>query len=137
MEIKKMERVIVESFHYDNHDEYNPHQKLDFTIQPVYHVGADGQKEPAKDGTFVKVSLDYDLAPQPGDLSFSGIISQVVLLQDYYGDGQDLTDEEYQLMSQPLMETLGTVIYQITQVTLEQPLNLEFGMKPTDEDSEN
>jgi hypothetical protein len=35
------------------------------------------------------------------------------------------------------METLGTVIYQITQVTLEQPLNLEFGMKPTDEDSEN
>lgn len=131
MKIKKMERVIVESFHYDNHDDYQPHQKLDFKLEPVYHVAPNGKKEAAKNGTYVKVSLDYDLAPQPGDLSFAGVISQVVLLQDYYGNGQDLTDEEYQLMSQPLMEMLGTVIYEVTQVTLDQPLNLEFGMKPT------
>lgn len=131
MEIKKMERVIVDSFHYDNHDDYHPHQKLDFKLEPVYHVGPHGQKEAAKNGTFVKVSLDYDLAPAPGDLSFSGVISQVVLLKDYYGKGKDLSDEEYRLMSQPLMEMLGTVIYQVTQVTLDQPLNLEFGMKPT------
>lgn len=131
MEIKKMERVIVESFHYDNHDEYKPHQKLDFKLEPVYHVGPDGKKEAAKDGTYVKISLDYDLAPKPGDLSFAGVISQVILLQDYYGNGDDLSDDEYQLMSQPLMEMLGTIIYEVTQVTLDQPLNLEFGMKPT------
>lgn len=137
MEIKNMERVIVEAFHYDGSDQLHPHQKLNFKLEPVYHVGADGKKEAAPNGTYLKVSLDYDLAPQPGDLNFSGLISQVVLLVGYHGDGSDLSQDQYQMLSAPLMEMLGTVIYQVTSVTLDQPLNLQFGMKVKGQDQSN
>ncbi|MFC2695031.1 MAG: DUF1149 family protein [Lactobacillus sp.] len=128
MEIKKMEKIQVESFHYDNQEELKPHQQIDFSLIPVYHVDENGQKETAQNGEYMRVSLKFDIAPEPGALAFSGEIGQVLLLEGYHGDGSDLSDEDYDLMSQPLMEEMGTLIYQITQITLPKPLNLQFGL---------
>ena len=130
MEIKKLEKIQVESFHYDlqQDDDDKPHQKIDFSLIPVYHVDENGNREAAENGEYMRVTVNFDIAPEPGGIVFSGVIGQVLLLEGYHGDGSDLKDEDYDLMSQPLMEEMGTLIYQITQITLPKPLNLQFGL---------
>ena len=45
---------------------------------------------------------------------------------DYFGDGSDLEPSDYQLLSRPLVEEIETLTYEITQLTLDHPVNLSF-----------
>ncbi|MCT7707350.1 MAG: DUF1149 family protein, partial [Lactobacillus iners] len=41
-------------------------------------------------------------------------------------DGTDLNPADYQLVSRPLVEEIETLIYQLTQVIFDEPLNITF-----------
>jgi hypothetical protein len=59
-------------------------------------------------------------------LPVSGVITRVVQFVDYFGDGTDLEPSDYQLLSRPLVEQIETLTYEITQLTLDHPVNLSF-----------
>ncbi len=50
----------------------------------------------------------------------------MVQFVDYFGDGSDLEPSDYQLLSRPLVEEIETLTYEITQLTLDHPVNLSF-----------
>ena len=66
------------------------------------------------------------MAPAPGEFSVSGMISQIVQIKNYFGDGSDLSKADYKLLSRPLVEYIETLTYQVTQITLDKPVNLNF-----------
>jgi len=54
------------------------------------------------------------------------MISQVVKIKDYFGDGSDLSKTDYKILSRPLVEYIETLTYEVTQIALDEPVNLNF-----------
>ena len=71
-------------------------------------------------------AFHYDLLDEPEEKNEVNVaIRQVVATADD-GDGQDLDQETYRLLSRPLVEYIETLTYEVTQVALEEPINLDF-----------
>lgn len=122
MDIKKETPITVQSFHYDLNQKSQMQDQVNVALSPAYPDDA-----PTSGKTdYYQVSVLFQVAPDPGQFTVSGEISQIVQLAGYYGDGQDLTAQEYQLLSRPLVEYIETLTYEVTQVTLDHPVNLNF-----------
>ena len=80
----------------------------------------------AEGGSYFEIAVPFEVSPNPGEFTVSGLITQVVFLKDYYGDGQDLEKSDYKLLSRPLVEYIETLTYQLTSVALDEPVNLNF-----------
>ena len=98
--------ITVESFHYDL----------------------------VKQGTPVKNDLQvamrqipFDVVPDNAGFEISGKITQIVQVMDYFGEANELPQEELGKLSRPLVETIETLTYQVTAVALDQGVNLQFG----------
>lgn len=68
----------------------------------------------------------FDIAPEPGRFSVSGLISQIIRFKDYQGEGKDLSSDEYQSLTKPLVKYIKTLTYQVTKITLDEPVDLNF-----------
>lgn len=66
------------------------------------------------------------MAPAPGEFTVSGLITQIVQLKGYHGKGDDLATNDYKILSRPLVEYIETLTYEVTQVALDKPVNLNF-----------
>ena len=118
MDFEKQTDIIVQAFHYDLVDEdTKPIRKLDVS-------GDDEHSE--ENGSYYDVAIQYDVIPAPAMFEASGLIHQIVQLKDYHGDGSDISNSDWQLLTRPLVEQLETLIYETTQLTLGQPVNLNF-----------
>lgn len=126
MEIKKMTPVLVQHFHYDLNEEPHTKNELNVSLRQVFQTDEQGKQDEGKEGHYFEIAIPFEIAPAPGQFSVSGLVSQVVQLIDYFGEGRDLNPNDYELISRPLVEEIETLTYQITQITLDQPVNLNF-----------
>lgn len=126
MDIKKMTPVVVQHFHYDLNEEDEVKNNLDVSLRQVYQTDDNGEQDEGKEGHYFEIVIPFEVAPAPGQFTVSGLVSQIVQLQDYFGEGKDLKPNDYELMSRPLVEEIETLTYQVTQLTLDQPVNLSF-----------
>ena len=126
MEIKKMTPVMVQHFHYDLNEEPIVKNELNVSLRQVFQTDENGKQDEGKDGYYFEVAIPFEVAPEPGQFTVSGLVSQVLQLKNYFGDGRDLRPNDYELMSRPLVEEIETLTYQVTQLTLEKPVNLSF-----------
>ena len=126
MDFKNMTPVLVRNFHYDFNEEPVVKNEVNVSLRQVFQTQDDGTQDEGKDGKYFEIAVPFEVAPAPGQFTVSGLITRIVQFKDYFGDGTDLTPQEYQLVSRPLVEEIETLTYQITQVTLDQPVNLSF-----------
>ncbi len=126
MDWEKETPVMVKAFHYDLNEEPRVKNEVNVAFRKAAKKNDDGTTDEGEGGSYFEVEVTFDVAPAPGDFSVSGSISQIVKLKDYYGDGQDLDKDDYRLLSRPLVEYIETLTYEVTQVTLDKPVNLNF-----------
>lgn len=126
MKFKKMTPVTTEHFHFDVNEEEKVKNEVNVSLRQVYHQPEGREADEGKDGKYFQLAVIFDVAPAPGEFSVSGLITQIVQFVDYFGDGTDLNPADYQLVSRPLVEEIETLIYQLTQVIFDEPLNITF-----------
>lgn len=126
MKFKKMTPVTTEHFHFDVNEEEKVKNEVNVSLRQVYHQPEGQEADEGKDGKYFQLAVIFDVAPAPGEFSVSGLITQIVQFVDYFGDGTDLNPVDYQLVSRPLVEEIETLIYQLTQVIFDEPLNITF-----------
>ena len=126
MDFSKETPIMVEAFHYDLNDEPRVANDVNVAFSKATKNNEDGTTDQGQGGSYFEVSVTFDVAPHPGFFTVSGKISQIVMLKDYYGEGDDLDPNDYRLMSRPLVEYIETLTYQVTQITLDEPVNLNF-----------
>ena len=121
-----MTPVTTEHFHFDVNEEEKVKNEVNVSLRQVYHQPEGQEADEGKDGKYFQLAVIFDVAPAPGEFSVSGLITQIVQFVDYFGDGTDLNPADYQLISRPLVEEIETLIYQLTQVIFDEPLNITF-----------
>ncbi|CCI81712.1 DUF1149 family protein [Lactobacillus hominis] len=127
MDFKKMTPIIVRNFHYDINEEPKVKSEVNVSIRQVVQNDDQGNEMPeSKEGRYFEIGVPFEVAPAPGMFTVSGLITQVVQLMGYFGEGKDLSSADYQLLSRPLVEEIETLTYEVTQITLDQPVNLNF-----------
>ena len=126
MEFEKETPILVHSFHYDLNEEPRVKNEVNVAFRKAARQNEDGTTDEGQGGSYFEVAVVFDVAPEPGDFSVSGRISQIIKFKDYYGDGQELSKDDYRLLSRPLVEYIETLTYEVTQVTLDKPVNLNF-----------
>lgn len=126
MEFNKETPVLVKNFHYDLNEEAETKDEVNFGLKKVEKQNEDGTTDAGEDGNYFDITVVFDVAPTPGDFSVSGMISQIVQIKDYFGDGSDLSKADYKILSRPLVEYIETLTYEVTQITLDEPVNLNF-----------
>ena len=126
MEFNKETPVIVKNFHYDINEELETKDTVNFGLKKVEKQNEDGTTDPGEDGNYFDITVVFEVAPAPGEFTVSGMISQVVKIKDYFGDGSDLSKTDYKILSRPLVEYIETLTYEVTQIALDEPVNLNF-----------
>ncbi|GFZ26203.1 DUF1149 family protein [Lactobacillus corticis] len=126
MEFKKETPVIVRSFHYDMNDDPVVKNEVNVAMRKAQLADDAEIAAETEAGSYFEVAVVFEVAAEPGEFTVSGIISQIVFMKDYDGDGQDLADSDYKLLSRPLVEYIETLTYQLTQVALGTPVELNF-----------
>ncbi|MFL2029833.1 DUF1149 family protein [Loigolactobacillus zhaoyuanensis] len=53
-------------------------------------------------------------------------MSQIIQILDFDGQADDLTAQDMQRLSRPLVEYIETLTYQVTAVALDQGVQLDF-----------
>ncbi len=118
--------ILVRNFHYDMNEKPETKSEVNIALRQVEKRDEQNQPVETKGGSYFEIAVPFEVSPEPGEFTVSGLITQVVFLKDYFGDGQDLDKADYKLLSRPLVEYIETLTYQITQVALDQPVNLNF-----------
>ena len=126
MEFNKETPVIVKNFHYDINEELETKDNVNFGLKKVEKQNEDGTTDPGEDGNYFDITVVFEVAPAPGEFTVSGMISQVIKIKDYFGDGSDLSKTDYKILSRPLVEYIETLTYEVTQIALDEPVNLNF-----------
>lgn len=126
MEFNKETPVIVKNFHYDINEELETKDNVNFGLKKVEKQNEDGTTDLGEDGNYFDITVVFEVAPAPGEFTVSGMISQVVKIKDYFGDGSDLSKTDYKILSRPLVEYIETLTYEVTQIALDEPVNLNF-----------
>lgn len=126
MDFTKETPILVHAFHYDLNEKEEVKNQVNVAFRKAQKQDDNGNPIPSEGGTYFEIAVVFDVAPAPGEFSVSGQISQIVKLKDYYGDGNDLSKTDYRLLSRPLVEYIETLTYQVTEITLDKPVNLNF-----------
>ncbi|CAM3088990.1 hypothetical protein SAMN04487792_0904 [Lactobacillus bombicola] len=126
MDYSKETPILVKNFHYDINEELQTKNQVNFGLKEVEKQNEDGSVDEGREGKYFDVTVIFEVAPAPGQFTVSGMISQIVQIKDYFGDGSDLAKTDYQLLSRPLIEYIETLTYEVTQITLDEPVNLNF-----------
>ena len=117
--------MSVQSFHYDLVDEgVAAKSEVNPGIRKLDVSGDDEHSE--EEGSYYDVAVFFDVIPAPAEFEVSGAIHQIVQIKNYHGDGTDISNADWQLLSRPLVEYIETLTYEVTQVTFDKPVNLNF-----------
>lgn len=114
--------VVVQSFHYDLVDPKSE-PKTDIQVQVQDYPVADGEE---LSGKMVQILAPFNVHPAQAEFAVSGLIGQVFQLPDFTGELSDITPEMVAQLSQPMIEQIQTITYQVTALTLEHGYHLDF-----------
>lgn len=119
--------VVVQSFHYDV-ETTSADVKQDLHIQIDQPHLKDEKGEPIDEskGKIFQVIIPFEIHLENAPFKVSGEIGQVVQLVDFQGTQDDLTAKDVEQISRPVIEYIETLTYQVTAVTLNHGVSLNF-----------
>ncbi|MGO2722749.1 MAG: DUF1149 family protein [Lactobacillus sp.] len=126
MDFTRESPIVVRSFHYDMNEKLAVKSEVNVAMRKAALKQDDGSMDAGTDGGYYEVAVVFEVSPEPGEFTVSGLISQVVKIAGYHGEGKDLAKSDYKLMSRPLVEYIETLTYEVTQVAMDKPVNLNF-----------
>ncbi|AYE38777.1 DUF1149 family protein [Companilactobacillus zhachilii] len=137
MKINKGE-VTVQSFHYDvEAPTADTKTDLNINIEHPNLKGEDGQPLNEDEGKILQVVVPFEIHMENAPFKVSGLIGQVVQPVGFHGEIQDLDAKQVQQLSRPVVEYIETLTYQVTSVTLNHGVSLNFTnhaeIKPNEE----
>lgn len=126
MKINKGE-VTVQSFHYDvEAPTADVKTNLNINIEHPDLKGEDGQPINEDEGKILQVVVPFEIHTENAPFKVSGLIGQVVQPVGFQGEIQDLDAKQVQQLSRPVVEYIETLTYQVTAVTLNHGVSLNF-----------
>ncbi|WP_010624271.1 DUF1149 family protein [Companilactobacillus versmoldensis] len=129
--------VSVQSFHYDAVEPNDDiKQDLQISIDHPDLKDENGQPMDETAGKIYQVVVPFEIHPQDAPFKVSGLIGQVMQLVDFHGNREDLENKEVQQISREIVEYIETITYQITAITLDQGISLNFSPKDSVEPNE-
>ncbi|MFC6176614.1 DUF1149 family protein [Companilactobacillus huachuanensis] len=126
MKITKGE-VSVQSFHYDvEAPTADAKTDLNINIEHPDLKDEDGQPLNEDEGKILQVVVPFEIHMADAPFKVSGLIGQVVQPIGFHGEIQDLDGKQVQQLSRSVVEYIETLTYQVTAVTLNHGVSLNF-----------
>jgi Uncharacterized protein conserved in bacteria len=123
--------VSVQAFHYDvESPKADAKTNLNISIEHPDLKGEDGQPLNEEKGKILQVVVPFDIHMENAPFKVSGLIGQVVQPVGFHGGIQDLDAKQVQQLSRPVIEYIETLTYQVTSVTLNHGVSLNFNDNP-------
>jgi len=123
--------VTVQSFHYDiEAPTADVKTELNINIEKPDLKGEDGQPINEDEGKILQVVVPFEIHTENAPFKVSGLIGQVVQPVGFQGEIQDLDAKQVQQLSRPVVEYIETLTYQVTSVTLNHGVSLNFNNDP-------
>ncbi|UQS83286.1 DUF1149 family protein [Bombilactobacillus thymidiniphilus] len=113
--------IIMQSYHYDL-VEADSEAKTDIQVQIQNYEVEDENVS----GTMIQLLIPFDVHPENVGFAISGLVGQVIQLTDFTGEISDLTGEQVEQLSRPLITEIQSLTYQVTALTLDHGYNLDF-----------
>lgn len=132
--------VSVQSFHYDAVAPTSE-VKTDLNINIEHPDLKDENGDPLNEdeGMILQVVIPFEIHTENAPFKISGLIGQVVQPVGFHDEIKDLEAKQVQQLSRSAVEYIETLTYQVTSVTLNHGVSLNFNnhpeIKPNDADS--
>jgi len=132
--------VSVQAFHYDIESaSADVKTQLNIQIEHPDFKNENGESMDESKGKILQVVIPFDIHTEGAPFKISGLIGQVVQPVGFQGEIEDLTGKEVQQLSRSAVEYIETLTYQVTAVTLNHGVSLDFtrDAEITPNDAEN
>lgn len=121
--------IVVQSYHYDLVD---PDSEIRTNLQVQVQDYEDSEQQ--SEGKMIQIMTPFGIHPEKAPFAISGLIGQVIQFSDWKPDEPlQLNAEQMQELSQPLVEQIQIITYQLTAMTLDHGYQLDF--QPTTGDN--
>ena len=121
--------IVVQSYHYDLVD---PDSEIRTNLQAQVQDYEDSEQQ--SEGKMIQIMTPFGIHPEKAPFAISGLIGQVIQFPDLKPDESlQLNAEQMQELSQPLVEQIQIITYQLTAMTLDHGYQLDF--QPTTGDN--
>ncbi len=121
--------IVVQSYHYDLVD---PDSEIRTNLQAQVQDYEDSEQQ--SEGKMIQIMTPFGIHPEKAPFAISGLIGQVIQFSDWKPDEPlQLNAEQMQELSQPLVEQIQIITYQLTAMTLDHGYQLDF--QPTTGDN--
>ncbi|MCO6541796.1 MAG: DUF1149 family protein [Lactobacillus sp.] len=125
--------IVVQSYHYDLVD---PDSEVKTDLQVQVQDYNDSEEIESTEGKMIQIMTPFGIHPEQAPFAISGLIGQVVQLQDVAADEDyTLSTELMEELSRPLVEQIQIITYQLTAMTLDHGYELNF--QPNTGDNED
>lgn len=114
--------IVVQSYHYDLVD---PDSEIRTNLQAQVQDYEDSEQQ--SEGKMIQIMTPFGIHPEKAPFAISGLIGQVIQFSDWKPDEPlQLNAEQMQELSQPLVEQIQIITYQLTAMTLDHGYQLDF-----------
>ena len=121
--------IVVQSYHYDLVD---PDSEIRTNLQVQVQNYEDSEQQ--SEGKMIQIMTPFGIHPEKAPFAISGLIGQFIQYPDLKTDEPlQLNAEQMQELSQPLVEQIQIITYQLTAMTLDHGYQLDF--QPTTGDN--
>ena len=114
--------IVVQSYHYDLVD---PDSEIRTNLQAQVQDYENSEQQ--SEGKMIQIMTPFGIHPEKAPFAISGLIGQVIQFPDWKPDESlQLNAEQMQELSQPLVEQIQIITYQLTAMTLDHGYQLDF-----------
>lgn len=132
----KKDPISVDAFHFDRvSPDAEPQQNIQVSLVKIDADDEYLQEADLKAGNIYQIVTPFQVMPQGSGFAVSGQISRVVQLLDFFGTPDEIEQKEMMKLSRPLIEYIETLTYQLTAVTLNEGIQLQFTAHETPEEA--
>ncbi|WP_099974428.1 DUF1149 family protein [Lactobacillus terrae] len=119
--------IQVDSFHYDVEAQTaEVSQDIQVNMVKPDLKDQDGNVLDDSEGAFFQIVIPFDIHTENAPFRVTGLLGQVIQLVDFHGDASEIDGEEIKRLSRPLIEYIETLTYQVTAITLNKGVSLNF-----------
>lgn len=124
----KRQPIFVQAFHYDlSNRDASQTTGIGVQLQKLNEeeIKRLGLSVP-NDGCAMRVVIPFDFVPPQEQFDISGLMNQIIVIEDFNGSEKDLPEDAVRKMSRPIIELIETLTYEITTLATDHTVNLNF-----------
>lgn len=125
----KRQPIYVQAFHFDVSERREAagigvqlHKLLPEEIDQLHLSIPEG-------GCALRIEIPFDFVPPQEHFAISGIMKQLIIIEGFDGTESDLPADAVKKLSRPIIELIETLTYEITTLSLDHAVNLNFVAK--------